>query len=51
MRIQLEDFYPYGTDNGDNSVPTGDDISSGQINIVFPFPFFGEDHNSLFVSI
>ena len=51
MRIELEDFYPYGTDNGDNSVPMNDDGSSGQINIAFPFPFFDEDHDSLFVSI
>ena len=50
MRIELEDFYPYGPQNGDNSVPKNDDGSSGRVNIVFPFPFFDEDHDSLFVS-
>ena len=50
MRIELEDFYPYGPENGDNSVPTNDDGSSGRVDIIFPFPFFDEDHDSLFVS-
>ena len=50
MRIELEDFYPYGPENEDNSVPTNDDGSSGRVNIIFPFPFFDEDHDSLFVS-
>ena len=51
MRIELEDFYPYGPQNGDTSVPTNDDGSSDRVNIGFPFPFFDEDHESLFVSI
>ena len=50
MRIVLEDFYPYGPDNGDKSVPTNDDGSSGRVNIGFSFPFFDEDQGSLFVS-
>ena len=50
MRIELEDFYPYGPENGDTSVPTNDDGSSGRVNIGFPFPFFDEEHESLFVS-
>ncbi len=50
MRIVLEDFYPYGPENGDTSVPTNDDGSSGRVNIGFPFPFFDEEHESLFVS-
>jgi hypothetical protein len=49
-RIKLEDFYPYGPENGDNSVPTNDDGSSGVVNIGFPFPFFDDEHESLFVS-
>ena len=51
MRVELSDFYPYGPDNGDKSVPKGDDKSSGRVNISFPFPFFDTDHDSLFVSI
>ncbi|XP_028415602.1 sushi domain-containing protein 2-like isoform X2 [Dendronephthya gigantea] len=48
MRIELEDFFPYGPSNGDSSVPPNDDGSSDRINIAFPFPFFDEEHNSLF---
>jgi hypothetical protein len=50
MRIELENFYPYGPQNGDSAVPRNDDGSSGLVNIGFPFPFFDNDHNSLFVS-
>jgi hypothetical protein len=50
MHIELENFYPYGLENADSSVPTNDDGSSGLVNIGFPFPFFDNDHNSLFVS-
>jgi hypothetical protein len=50
-RIELENFYPYGPENGDTSVPTNDDGSSGRVNIGFRFPFFDEEHESLFVSI
>jgi hypothetical protein len=50
MRIELDNFYPYGTQNGDTTVPTNDDGSSGRVNIMFPFPFFDEEHESLFVS-
>ena len=50
MRIELEDFYPYGPENGDTEVPTNDDESSGLVNIGFPFPFFDDEHESLFVN-
>ena len=50
MRIELKDFYPYGPENGDTAVPTNDDGSSGRVNIGFPFPFFDDEHESLFVS-
>ena len=50
MRIELEDFYPYGPENGDTAVPTNDDGSSGLVNIAFPFPFFDVEHKSLFVN-
>jgi hypothetical protein len=51
MRIELEDFYPYGPENGDTTVPNIDDGSSGRVNIGFSFPFFDNEHDSLFVSI
>ena len=51
MRIELENFYPYGPWNGDSTVPTNDDGSTGLVNIGFPFPFFDVEHTSLFVSI
>ena len=49
--IELKHFYPYGLSNGDTSVPINDDGSSGRVGISFPFPFFDQNHNSLFVSI
>ena len=48
--IALENFYPYGPANGDITVPTNDDGSSGRVNIAFPFPFFDVEHEFLFVS-
>ena len=48
--VELRDFYPYGSSNGDTVMQRDDDGSSGIINIAFPFRFFGEDHNSLYVS-
>ena len=50
MRIELENFYPYGPQNGDSAVPRNDDGNSGRVNIGFPFPFFDSDQNSLYVS-
>ena len=51
MRVELSDFYPYGPGNGDSEAPINDDGSTGRVNIGFPFPFFDEDHDSLFVCI
>ena len=48
---KLNNFYPFGESEGDQVVPPNDDGSSGEVSISFPFPFFGQDHNSLFVSI
>lgn len=50
MRIELEDFYPFGPENGDTSAPINDDGSTGRVNIGFPFPFFDQEHEFLFVS-
>lgn len=48
---KLKNFYPFGESEGDKVVTRNDDGSSGEVPISFPFPFFGQDHNSLFVSI
>ena len=48
---KLKNFYPFGESEGDQVVTPNDDGSSGEVSISFPFPFFGQDHNSLFVSI
>ena len=48
--VELGDFYPYGSSNGDTVMTHNDDGSSGIINITFPFPFFDQNHNSLYVS-
>ena len=49
--LVLPNFYPFGANEGDQVVPRNDDGSSGKVSITIPFPFFGKDHNSLFVSI
>ena len=49
--IKVKNFYPFGQSEGDQIVPPNDDGSSGKVLISFPFPFFGQDHLSLFVSI
>ena len=49
--IKLKNFYPFGQSEGDQVVPPNDDGGSGRVPISFPFPFFGQDHLSLFVSI
>lgn len=48
---KLKNFYPFGESEGDKVVSPNDDGSSGEVPISFPFPFFGQDHKSLFVSI
>ena len=48
---KLKNFYPFGESEGDKVVTPNDYGSSGKVSISFPFPFFGQDHNSLFVSI
>ncbi|XP_070567840.1 protein mesh-like isoform X2 [Ptychodera flava] len=43
-------FYPYGPEVGDNVNLINDDRSSGEIFISIPFPFFDQDHDSLWVN-
>jgi len=48
---KLPNFYPFGANEGDKIVPPNDDGSSGEVKISVPFPFFDQNHKSLFVSI
>ena len=49
--LVLPNFYPFGASEGDQLVPDVDDGSSGEVPISISFPFFGQNHSSLFVSI
>ena len=46
----LPNFYSFGQSEGDQLLPPNDDQSSGTIPISIHFPFFDQNHNSLFVS-
>lgn len=48
--IPLADFYPFGSEAGDSSLPSNDDGSSGSITLSFTFPFFGTDYRMAYVS-
>lgn len=48
---KLSNFYPFGTNEGDQIVPRNDDGSSGEVQISIAFPFFDQNHRSLYVSI
>ena len=48
--IVLPNFYPFGQGEGDQLLPRNDDESSGTVPISILFPFFDQNHNSLFVS-
>ena len=48
--VPFGDFYPYGVIEGDTAVPTTDDGSSGAIPISVSFPYFNQNHHSVFVS-
>ena len=48
---KLPNFYPFGANEGDTIVPPNDDGSSREVKISVPFPFFDQNHKSLFVSI
>ena len=49
--LTLPNFYPFGANEGDKVVPKNDDGSSGPVQISIAFPFFDENHRSLYVSI
>ncbi|KAJ7394041.1 hypothetical protein OS493_003714 [Desmophyllum pertusum] len=48
--LVLPNFYPFGQSEGDLLLPPNDDRSSGTVPISIPFPFFDQNHNSLFVN-
>ena len=50
LTVPLGDFYPYGVNKGDTVLPTVDDGNSGAIPISASFPYFNQNHNSIFVS-
>ena len=49
--IPLGDFYPFGFAVSDTVIPANDDGSSPTVFLTEPFPFFDEEHSTLFVSI
>ena len=49
--IPLDDFYPYGTDVGDDVLPRNDDGVSSAISLGGSgFRYFGNSHSEIFVS-
>ena len=44
-------FYPFGASAGDATLYINDDGSSGRLPISIGFPFYGNTHTSLYVSI
>jgi hypothetical protein len=49
--VPLDELFPYGTGNGDMPMPNGDDISSPQLNLSVPFPFFNTLYKVLWVNV
>ncbi|XP_062583134.1 protein mesh-like [Saccostrea cucullata] len=48
--VRVSDFYPFGEDVGDTTMPENDDGSSPNISISAKFPFFNHQHDQLIVS-
>uniref|UniRef100_A0A9J7ZNY4 Sushi, nidogen and EGF-like domains 1 n=1 Tax=Cyprinus carpio carpio TaxID=630221 RepID=A0A9J7ZNY4_CYPCA len=48
--VPLQDFYPFGLDEGDSQTIEQDDGGSGLLAISVAFPFFGERHMGLYVN-
>lgn len=48
--VPVEEFYPFGQDEGDSQTVEQDDGGSGLVPISVTFPFFGERHTGLYVS-
>uniref|UniRef100_A0A9J8A474 Sushi, nidogen and EGF-like domains 1 n=2 Tax=Cyprinus carpio TaxID=7962 RepID=A0A9J8A474_CYPCA len=50
LAVPLEEFYPFGLDEGDSQTIEQDDGGSGLVAISVAFPFFGEQHIGLYVN-
>ncbi|XP_020488730.2 sushi, nidogen and EGF-like domain-containing protein 1 isoform X1 [Labrus bergylta] len=48
--VPLEDFYPFGQDEGDSQTIAQDDGGSRLLEISVAFPFFGDRHTGLYVN-
>ncbi|XP_053708828.1 sushi, nidogen and EGF-like domain-containing protein 1 isoform X2 [Synchiropus splendidus] len=48
--VPLEDFYPFGKEQGDSQTIAQDDGGSGLVEISVAFPFFGDRHMGLYVN-
>ncbi|XP_060775760.1 sushi, nidogen and EGF-like domain-containing protein 1 isoform X2 [Neoarius graeffei] len=48
--VPLEDFYPFGQEQGDSQTITQDDGGSGLVKISVAFHFFGDRHTGLYVN-
>ncbi|PAV61412.1 hypothetical protein WR25_01754 [Diploscapter pachys] len=48
--VSLEDFFPFGTENGDAELPRVDDGSSPPITLDSPFPYFDVPQPTLWVN-
>ncbi|KAL4630710.1 sushi, nidogen and EGF-like domain-containing protein 1 [Arapaima gigas] len=48
--VPLEDFYPFGPDEGDSQTMKQDDGGSGLVEISVSIPFFGDRHTGLYVN-
>ncbi|XP_077390200.1 uncharacterized protein sned1 isoform X5 [Festucalex cinctus] len=48
--VPLEDFYPFGPEQGDAQTVAQDDGGSGLVDISVAFPFFGDRHTGLYVN-
>lgn len=51
LSISVDDFYPFGSENGDSRLPREDDIISESIEFPTSFAFFNVDRHNGYVSI
>ena len=49
--ISLDEFYPFGSVHSDSLLSRGDEAVSIINNLPSPFPFFGELHQEIHVSL